>query len=256
MRVLWAQRACAACRQHGPTRSAPWQAPGDKRTVAGRGGAEERGGSEERDDEHHVVHEGRRCVCTSGKSVHHALHRHVHFQPEQENKQNHKGRWGGAKGGKGSGPTPRGSAHRWSSESERGAAPTEHPTRHRARASDMRGFGSRELFSSLPLHCRKNKGDILTPCTGCGRGQPRSCRRPEVWSHEARAQCASLQPAPHGLEDAAAPGQPASFAATHGGSTTDTRRNLSGHRGRGDPKLGRPDGRLHRMHHRSVMYTL
>jgi hypothetical protein len=34
-------------------------------------------------------------------------HRHVHFQPEQENKQNHKGRWGGAKGGKGSGPTPR-----------------------------------------------------------------------------------------------------------------------------------------------------
>lgn len=41
------------------------------------------------------------------KSVHHALHRHVHFQPEQENKQNHKGRWGGAKGGKGSGPTPR-----------------------------------------------------------------------------------------------------------------------------------------------------
>jgi hypothetical protein len=119
----------------------------------------------------------------------------------------------------------------------------------------MRGFGGLGHGSFL-VHCPyiAARGDILYT-VHCGV----SLEAAAAWSHEAQAQCASLQPARTArslLPDAAAPGQPASFAATHGGSTTDTRRDLSGHRGRGDPKLGRPDGRLHRMHHRSVMHTL
>ena len=155
MRVLWAQRACAACRQHGPTRSAPWQAPGDKRTVAGRGGAEERGGSEERDDEHHVVHEGRRCVPVANPSTTHCTDTYI-FSPNRKTSRTTKGDGEERRGARGRGPPHArcpGGAHRWSSESERGAAPTEHPTRHRARASATSCMAEGLGHGSFLVHC-------------------------------------------------------------------------------------------------------
>ena len=79
------------------------------------------------------------------------------FSPNRKTSRTTKGDGEERRGARGRGPPHArcpGGAHRWSSESERGAAPTEHPTRHRA----SEGLGHGSFFSSLPLHCRKNKG--------------------------------------------------------------------------------------------------